>query len=119
MAARARKIIVGYDGSDASTRALDAAADLVGYGSTLAVVTVQDGHSPRSVTSAAREQLHGRLVQAGYHEATGEPATQLVEKARELEADLIVIGRGDGWPLLGAVSSNVLARAGCDVLVVR
>ena len=43
MAARARKIMVGYDGSDASTRALDVAADLVGYGSTLAVVTVQNG----------------------------------------------------------------------------
>ena len=119
MAARARTIIVGYDGSDASSRALDVAADLVGYGSTLAVVTVQNGRSPRSVAGAAREQLQGRLVQAGYHEATGEPATQLVEKAHELEADLIVIGRGDGWPLLGAVSSNVLARAGCDVLVVR
>jgi nucleotide-binding universal stress UspA family protein len=38
--ARSRRIMVGYDGSAAGRRALAAAADLVGYGSTLAVVTV-------------------------------------------------------------------------------
>ena len=111
--------MVGYDGSDASNRALDVAADLVGYGSTLAVVTVRTTASAPSVEPGAREQLQGRLVQAGYHEATGEPATQLVKKARELDADLIVIGRGSGRPVPGSVSSKVLGRADCDVLVVR
>lgn len=119
MSARPRRIIVGYDGSDASGRALDAAADLVGYGSTLAVVTVRSGEGEPSVEGSAREQLQGRLVQAGYHEATGEPATELVEKADELAADLLVIGRGDAWPMLGSVSSKVVSRATCDVLVVR
>jgi nucleotide-binding universal stress UspA family protein len=111
--------MVGYDGSDASGRALDAAADLVGYGSTLAVVTVRTRESDRSVEGSAREQLQGRLVQAGYHEAKGEPATELVEKARELDADLLVVGRGEAWPTLGSVSSKVVSRARCDVLVVR
>ena len=119
MSARPLRIIVGYDGSDASGRALDAAADLVGYGSTLAVVTVRSGEGEPSVEGSAREQLQGRLVQAGYHEATGEPATELVEKADELAADLLVIGRGDAWPMLGSVSSKVVSRATCDVLVVR
>ena len=119
MSARPRRIIVGYDGSDASGRALDAAADLVGYGSTLAVVTVRTGEGGPLVEGSAREQLHGRLVQAGYHEATGEPATELVEKADELAADLLVIGRGEAWPMLGSVSSKVVSRATCDVLVVR
>jgi nucleotide-binding universal stress UspA family protein len=119
VSARPRRIIVGYDGSDASGRALDAAADLVGYGSTLAVVTVRTGEGGPLVEGSAREQLHGRLVQAGYHEATGEPATELVEKADELAADLLVIGRGEAWPMLGSVSSKVVSRATCDVLVVR
>ena len=119
MAARPRRIMVGYDGSDASGRALDAAADLAGYGSTLAVVSVRSDGSDRSAEGDAREQLQGRLVQAGYHVATGEPATELVEKANELEADLLVIGRGDAWPMLGSVSSKVVSRATCDVLVVR
>jgi nucleotide-binding universal stress UspA family protein len=111
--------MVGYDGSAASARALDVAADLVGYGSTLAVVTVGAGDADHSLAADAREQLQGRLVQAGYHETTGEPATELVQKAHELDADLLVIGRGNGRPALGSVSSKVVSRADCDVLVVR
>ena len=119
MGARPRRIMVDYDGSDAATRALAVAADLVGYGSTLAVVTVRTSESDHSVTGEAREQLQRRLVEAGYHETTGEPAKQLVKKAHELRADLLVIGRRNGSPLLGSVSSKVVRRANCDVLVVR
>ena len=111
--------MVGYDGSDSAMRALDVAADLAGYGSTLAVVTVRTNGSRDSVSADARELLQGRLVEAGYHETTGEPAKQLVKKAHELRADLLVIGRRNGTPLLGSVSSKVVRRAGCDVLVVR
>jgi nucleotide-binding universal stress UspA family protein len=119
MATRPRRIIVGYDGSDASTRALDVAADLVGYGSTLDVVTVRMSEFDDSTEADARERLRERLVEAGYHEANGEPAKQLVKKAHELRADLLVIGRRSGSKLLGSVSSKVVRRAHCDVLVVR
>jgi nucleotide-binding universal stress UspA family protein len=111
--------MVGYDGSDAAMRALDVAAGLAGYGSTLSVVTVRTEELDGSVAADARELLQGRLVEAGYHETTGEPAKQLVKKAHELRADLLVIGRRNGTPLLGSVSSKVVRRAGCDVLVVR
>jgi nucleotide-binding universal stress UspA family protein len=111
--------MVGYDGSDASTRALDVAAELVGYGATLSVVTVRTSELDDSTETDARERLQGKLVQAGYHQATGEPAKQLVKKAHELRADLLVIGRRNGSPLLGSVSSKVVRRANCDVLVVR
>ncbi len=120
MAARPRRIIVGYDGSDAATRALAAAADLVGYGSTLAVVTVHAGEIDRSTTAGAREQLLQRNVEARYHDTYGEPAEQLVEKVHELEANLLVIGRQSGNPgSHGSVSSNLVRHAPCDVLVVR
>jgi nucleotide-binding universal stress UspA family protein len=111
--------MVGYDGSDSAVRALDVAAGLAGYGSTLAVVTVGTGEPGESASAQARQQLQRRLVQAGYHETTGEPAKQLVKKARELGADLLVIGRRNGNPMLGSVSSKVVRRANCDVLVVR
>jgi nucleotide-binding universal stress UspA family protein len=111
--------MVGYDGSESSVRALDVAAGLAGYGSSLAVVSVGTGKSADLATAQARAQLHRRLVQAGYHETSGEPARQLVKKARELGADLVVIGRRKSNPLLGSVSSKVVRRAGCDVLVVR
>jgi nucleotide-binding universal stress UspA family protein len=119
MATRPRRIIVGYDGSDASMRALDVAADLAGYGSTLDVVTVRTSEFDDSTEADARERLRERLVEAGYHEANGEPAKQLVKKAHELRADLLVIGRQSGSTLLGSVSSKVVRRAHCDVLVVR
>jgi nucleotide-binding universal stress UspA family protein len=122
MAARPRKIVVGYDGSDASRRALDAAADLVGYGSTLSVVTVRNGEVDRDVARGARQHLQTRHVSAAYHEPEGEAAEQIVETAQGLGADLVVVGRRDRRPLrslLGSVSSRVVRRAPCDVLVVR
>jgi nucleotide-binding universal stress UspA family protein len=122
MASQPRRIMVGYDGSEAAGRALAAAADLVGYGSSLAVVTVQTRAVDRDTAVAAREQLLRRHVEARYHEPAGDAAEQLVEKARELDADLIVIGRRSRNPvraLLGSVSARVVRRAHCDVLVVR
>jgi nucleotide-binding universal stress UspA family protein len=126
MAARARRIIVGYDGSEASTRALDLAADLAGYGSTLAVVTVAEGREDAvgdRVLGDARERLVSRHVSASYLRPVGEPAETLVETANSLEADLLVVGRRDQNALqrlvLGSVSAKVVNRAHCDVLVVR
>jgi universal stress protein G len=61
-------------------------------------------------------------VEARYHDSAGEPADELVAKARELDADLIVIGRRSRNPLralLGSVSARVIRQAHCDVLVVR
>ncbi len=114
--------MVGYDGSDSAVRALDAAAELFGYGSTLSVVTVSAIGGGAATTAAARAQLHRRHIEGRYHETSGEPADKLVEKAHELEADLIVIGRRNGnrrrmFP--GSVSSKVVRHAPCDVLLVR
>jgi nucleotide-binding universal stress UspA family protein len=122
MAAVPRRIVVAYDGSEAAGRALDTAADLAGYGSTLTVVTVQTRTVDGEVAAAAREQLLRRHVEARYVEPTGDAAEQLVEAAKELEADLIVVGRRSRNPLrslLGSVSARVVRCAPCDVLVVR
>jgi nucleotide-binding universal stress UspA family protein len=122
MAGRARRIVVGYDGSDASRRALETAAELLGYGSTLSVVAVQTGEVGRGAIGEARTLLLGRHVEARYHEPAGEPAEQLVETAASLGADLVVVGRRNRSPLralLGSVSARVVRRAPCDVLVVR
>ena len=125
MAARARNILVGYDGSEAGRRALDAAADLVVHGSALSVATVATGPEDhaRKLLSEARGLLLRRHVTARYLEPVGEPADMLVQTAREVGADLIVLGRRDQTPLkrlvLGSVSSKVLGAAECDVLVVQ
>ena len=123
MAANAKRILVAYDGSKSAQRALDAAADLVGYGSTLAVVRV---HGPgqmngSSVMDRAREHLLRRQITALYLEPAGEPAEKIVETAQALETDLVVIGRrrGDLRRAVGSVSAEVVRQAPCDVLVVR
>ena len=70
----------------------------------------------------ARERLLRRHVSATYLQPVGDPAAELVEAARELEADLVVLGRRSRSlrrVVLGSVSDAVVRRAPCDVLVVR
>jgi nucleotide-binding universal stress UspA family protein len=125
MAAHARKILLGFDGSEAARRALDVAARLTGYGSTLSVVSVfPEGHrDPRDLLDDAHERLLGQQVTATYLGRVGDPAEELVEAARELAIDLVVVGRRgltvDGEPVPGSVSAEVVRTAPCDVLVVR
>jgi nucleotide-binding universal stress UspA family protein len=119
MSAQPRRIVVAYDGSEGAERALDTAAQLVGYGSTLTVVSISPGHSDdgRETLAAARERLLGRGVTARYVARSGEPADEIVEAARELEADLIVVGRRTP-PADESVSAQVVRAAASDVLVV-
>lgn len=123
MAANAKKVLVAYDGSKSAQRALDVAADLIGYGSTLAVVSVHSNGSTQGTTivNRAREHLLGRQITALFLEPSGEPAEKIVEAAEALEADLVVIGRrrGDLRRAVGSVSAEVVQEAPCDVLVVR
>lgn len=122
MAAHARRILVAYDGSKGAQRALDAAADLVGYGSTLAVVSVSGpGASSDRLVARAREHLLRRQIAALYLKPLGEPAEAIIETAHALEVDLVVIGRrrGDLRRVVGSVSADVVRQARCDVLVVR
>ncbi len=121
MASGARTIVVAYDQSDASERALEAAADLAGYGSRLTVVHVRRAGAPEGSTiERAREQLLRRQVTARYLEPCGHPAKEVVEAARAIGADLVVVGRrGALSRVLGSVSADVVRRAPCDVLVVR
>jgi nucleotide-binding universal stress UspA family protein len=124
MAARPRRILVAYDASDAARRALDRAADLTGYGSTLTVVSVAPGGGPYQPgpLDEARDHLVRRQVTATYLQPVGEPAAELVDAARALDADLVVLGRRSGSLrrlVLGSVSAKVVRQAPCDVLVVR
>lgn len=124
MSAQPRKIVVGVDDSEPSQRALERAADLAGYGSTLTVVSVaRDGDRyAAGPLEKARERLLRRHVSATYLQPVGDPAAELVDAARELEADLVVLGRRSRSLrrlVLGSVSDAVLQRAPCDVLVVR
>lgn len=123
MAAQPRNILVGFDGSEAATRALDAAVRLTGYGSTLTVVNVaQEGERPGPALHDAREWVRRRQLSATYVQRVGDAAAELLEAASELDTELVVVGRRaeherDG-AAQGSVSAAVVRRARCDVLVV-
>ena len=131
-------IVVGYDGSDAAKRALQRAADLAKEGDRIVVVASAEPHAKSGPTGGAHldpsefQQRRGDLEQAKQYlsergleaelvEAQGDPGTAIVEAASK--TDLIIVGSRGLNPLqrmlLGSVSSKVVHRAPCDVLVVR
>ena len=120
MPARARHILVGYDGTDAGRRALAAAAELAGYASTVSVAAVASGNGAAAEASVLLGEARGELVRrhivGRYLDSSGDPAEALVEKARELRADLVVVGRTLGSE--ASVSAQVGRSAPCDVLIV-
>jgi nucleotide-binding universal stress UspA family protein len=133
-----KKIVVGYDGSDAARRALDRAAELVGSDSSLTIVhvalplyrhtfsampDVQAVERGDKLLADALAHLAEHGVEARTLTQVGEPAETLIEAAKSKDADLLVVGRrerrGLGRLTLGSVSSAVVRDAECDVLVVR
>lgn len=121
MAAIAKRIMVGFDGSNSARRALDRAIDLAGYGSIITVVTVSapgtNGDAGR-LLSDAKEQLAARLIPAYALNPVGDPAEELLKAAAALGADVLVIGTRPG-ERHGSVGAALVDRAPCDVLVVR
>ncbi len=124
------KIVVGYDESDPSERALERAAELARLYKTELVVTsvislLIDG-KPREGGGdgrRVRERLRELGVDARVVEAVGDPAEAIVEVAEMNGAGLIVVGTREPSlveRLLGySVSESVQRRAHCDVLIIH
>lgn len=79
-----------------------------------------------SFVAAAKEAIERHFPVADISVSTevlrGSPVQQIVEKAEEWGADVIVVGshgRGFWGRLLGSVSNGVVHHAKCSVLVVR
>jgi nucleotide-binding universal stress UspA family protein len=132
------KIVVGYDGSDAAKRALERAATLAGDSGSVVVVAAAESRARTGITEGAhldpseveqrrhdldetQEVLSARRIDAETIEAQGDPGDVVVEASKD--ADLVIVGSRGLNPfqrlLLGSVSSKVVHRAECDVLVVR
>ena len=139
-------ILVGFDGSEASKRAVERAAGLAEkLGARLRIVTVVPPPTvflgelllpevipAEDVVKAVREGLEklAREVRERHTGLTvetdvveGDPAEGLLEAAREAGCGLIVVGRrgrGLAEKLLGSVSAKLVQKAsGVDVLVVE
>jgi nucleotide-binding universal stress UspA family protein len=135
-----KAVVVGYDGSPPSERALERAAALVGSGGRVVAVTARPRLTSQGVVSEpildappadersellerSRMLLQERGIAATLVAADADPAEALIQAAREEEADMILVGHtGTGYvtrALLGSTAENVIRHAPCDVLVVR
>ncbi|MFY9579479.1 MAG: universal stress protein [Gaiellaceae bacterium] len=135
-----KQIIWATDGSEAAERALPAAIELATDGDAKLIVVHADEHMGGRAAGysvlADEEDLRARLrakvaglvdagVDADFRVVTGvntDPADLVAEAAREIGADLIVVGtRGHGrvtGMLLGSVTQRLLHTSPCPVLAV-
>lgn len=146
-----KRIVAAVDRSEVSLRAVDLAADLAGrYDAELVLLTVardigapdpgmeafaEMEHIREPVPALELEMLRDRLAPVrdealkkgaktvSVDAVAGDAAEQILEVARDGQADLIVVGsRGHGrlaGLLLGSVAQKVVALAHCPVLVVH
>ncbi|MDX2052610.1 MAG: universal stress protein [Polyangiaceae bacterium] len=143
------EVVVGVDYSSPSEQALQTALDMARRrsGSHIHVVAIAEGYAPNMSEDLTADAKAAFLAEAkatleAYVDQElarrqnlfnrrsiftivdfGDPADRLVEIAKEVGANLIVVGtHGKGaveQMLLGSVSQKVLRHAPCSVLVVR
>jgi nucleotide-binding universal stress UspA family protein len=143
-----RSIVVGTDGSETASRAVEAAVELAQLsGATLELVSAYEPVSGQRLREEARQvppdlqwiinrradvdatlqQAAERARDAGVAAQTyareGDPADAILDVAEELGADLIVVGNkgmtGAKRFLLGSVPNKVSHHAPCAVMIIR
>jgi nucleotide-binding universal stress UspA family protein len=135
-------IVVGYDATEPSKRALARAADIAEkFGSRLVVTSVTPVMVPsgthgtagidpidppahhQAELEEAQAYLGGRNLPVELQPAIGDPADSIVAAAEQVGASLIVVGTREPGileRLLGtSVSQAVSRHAHCDVLIVH
>jgi nucleotide-binding universal stress UspA family protein len=139
-----RHILIAFDGSASSRKALDAALGLAqAFGGKLSLVSVEEyvPHFPADIGEVKEEKerqnefytrLHreardvAKLKGMDFDQAdilVGHVAQRIIEHARSIECDLIVMGysgRSGVWAnFLGTTVERVSRHAHCSVIVVR
>lgn len=122
------RILVGIDGSDHSKKALAEAIDIAKrFSGSIKILTVYKRRMEREaekIIDEAKQLLDQENVEYTASSILGSnPSRALQNLANRENFDLIVVGsRGLGSTaaiLLGSVSRQIIAKADCNVLVVK
>jgi nucleotide-binding universal stress UspA family protein len=139
------RIVVGTDGSETATKALKASAKLAAQSG--AALHIVSGYHPKSglrvsgagsnveawmvsstdavagILSDAADLARREKVPVTTHHEEGDPAKALVTIAKEVDADLVVVGnrgmKGLKGRVLGSVPNDVAHSAPCAVLILN
>ncbi len=140
-------VVVGFDGSDCSERAVEAALVVLNDGGTLHLVSAFDAPSAREIKDAyatvpseltasidllagprtklenAATAIRARGVNVVDHFLDDDPASAILHLAEEVKADMIVVGsRGLGRAsrvLRGSVSTKIANHSPIDFMVIH
>jgi nucleotide-binding universal stress UspA family protein len=130
---RQKPVVVGYDGSEGAGRALVRAGQAARGGEVVVVHATApadasgvesdlDAPDANELVRSAKELLGDDVHVSSRLERT-DPVEALVSAARDVDAGLIVVGaRGGDFvarTLRGSVGERLVARAPCDLLIVR
>lgn len=129
-APRIRSLLVPTDGSPASVDAAGLAAGIArasGAEVTILRVLAEDeeaGVGSLNIIEATRAPLQQQGVKALSAHITGDPRSAILEFARQVQTDMILMGTygaGEAWhrKLMGSVAEKVLIGAPCPVVLVK
>ncbi len=140
-----RKIVVTHDGSENSQRALEKTLELVknlknpqeteiSIVSVIQIVDLPEIVENQAIIDYYRKyykKIHSEIAEKNqseelkinYHILIGNPSIEIINFAKENQADLIVVGRTgkskiEQW-LLGSVSKKIIDHSPCPVLIVN
>lgn len=119
---RMERVLVAFDGSPDSRRALESFASLPAAGeASVVLVMVDDGRTDTGALDGAASSLEGRVGAVETTVLSGRPTGALLEAIGETGADLAVLGTKGltGWKRIrvGSTSGALVRRAECNVLV--
>jgi nucleotide-binding universal stress UspA family protein len=118
-----KRMLLAYDGSPSSQRALQRVATLHRAGDDVGVIHVSDhGKDPEKHLEGALQLLAKSGIAATSISCGGNPARAICVAAERDDYDTILVGRRNlhaaGMLLLGSVAARVVSGAACDVVVV-
>jgi len=134
-----KRILVGYDGSQGSERAVNKALSIIDEGGEIVLLAVipcregkgfLDSDAHELARERAEEIIEGRISLIAREDITvkgivreGDVVQEIIEVAKKLDCDLILLGKGGhseiGSFQIGSVAEKVIMSSHKPVMIVR